>query len=114
VTEPSDSGLPSWGILELMGHRVLAGHVSEVTFAGAAALRIRIPGDDPEEWFAEQTYSSGSFYSFTPTTEDMARRYAADHRPAVVLYSQPALAGPRGMADDDDYSIDPDDEDNVL
>lgn len=33
----------SWAILELMGHRKLAGRVSEATLAGGAFVRIDVP-----------------------------------------------------------------------
>lgn len=58
-----------WAIVELMGHRRLGGYVSEQEIAGAAFLRIDVPGDQD----ATQFYSAGAVYCITPTTEDMAR-----------------------------------------
>lgn len=36
-----------WAILELMGHRRLAGYVSEQEIAGAAFIRVDVPGTGP-------------------------------------------------------------------
>jgi hypothetical protein len=66
-----------WAILEVMGHRRLAGHVSEVTIAGAQMLRIDIPGPteaDPVK--ATQFYPGSSVFCLTPTTEETTRREA--------------------------------------
>ena len=38
-----ENGFKQWAILELMGHRRLAGLVSETTLAGGAFLRIDVP-----------------------------------------------------------------------
>lgn len=68
--EAQDDAL-GWCIVELMGHRRLAGRVSEQEVAGAAMLRLDIPGDPP-------------IYCITPTTEDIVRRLAARQRPTPV------------------------------
>lgn len=61
-----------WTVLELFGHRRLAGYVSEVQVAGAGFVRIQIPGDNGE-WAAEQSYGPAAIYSITPCTEEVAR-----------------------------------------
>lgn len=74
-----------WAILELMGHRRLGGHVSEETIAGAAFIRIDVPGfihteptgEQEDREAATQFYSPAAVYCITPTTEAMAR-VAAD------------------------------------
>jgi hypothetical protein len=91
-----------WGILELMGHRKLGGLVSETTIAGASAIRIQVPGDEPDTWFADQTYSPAAFYCFTPTTEETARAFAKSSRPApVTRWELPALPGRRDVDDEE-------------
>jgi len=67
-----------WAILELMGHRKLAGKVSEATIGGAAFIRIDVPGA------ASQFYSPAAVYCITPTTEELAMRIAQNHAPAPV------------------------------
>lgn len=74
-----------WAILELMGHRRLAGHVSEVEIAGQGFLRLEIPEvvDDDDTYPAvTQFYSPSSVYALTPTTEETARGVRS--RPAPV------------------------------
>lgn len=100
MSEEPASQFPAWGVLELMGHRVLAGYVSETTVAGAGALRIDIPGDDPSTPHVTQTYSPAAYYCFTPATEDTCRRFAKKHRPQPVAVYQ--LAPPDELDDDDD------------
>lgn len=91
-----------WAVLELMGHRRLAGRVQEVTIAGCAFLRIDVPSDPP----ATQFYAPGAIYCITPTSEDVARAFAQRHAPAPVQrWELPALgspAQPDGVHDQED------------
>lgn len=72
-----------WGILELMGHRVLAGRISEVEEFGTKLCRIEVPlGDAPAgstepERFVEMKYGGGAIYCLTPVEESVARERAA-------------------------------------
>jgi hypothetical protein len=67
-----------WVILELMGHRRLAGWLTEEEIGGATFLRLDIPDE------ASQFYSPSAVYCITPTTEEIARRVAAGANPAPV------------------------------
>lgn len=67
-----------WAILELMGHRKLAGKVSESTIGGAPFVRIDIPGS------ATQFYSPAAVYCITPTTEELARVFAKTNTPQPI------------------------------
>lgn len=132
---PPDSALPEppdgtleWCLVELMGHRRVAGYVREVTVAGAGFLRIDIPGDDDPAGSgrlgATQLVSPTSVYAIHPTTEDVARAMADDwHHEPVQRWELPAAvtaltgraAGPdlddTDEADfDSDYDSDYDDE----
>ena len=92
-----------WAILELMGHRRLAGWLSEATIGGGSFIRIDVPGpqeegvtyDDPHgPIVATQFYSPAAVYAITPTTEDVARAVATRNQPAPVSrWELPALAG---------------------
>lgn len=72
-----------WAVLELMGHRRLAGLLTEETIAGAAFLRIDIPSDngDPS---ASQWYAPNAVYAITPCTEATACRIAK-----VITFAPP-------------------------
>lgn len=81
MSEPAEIPNPEnegWHILELFGHRQLAGYTREVMVAGKLFLRIDVPGrlatDAPR---ATQKYSPAAVYSLTPTTEAIARSIAA-------------------------------------
>jgi hypothetical protein len=76
-----------WAVLELMGHRKVAGQVTPVEIAGAGFLRIDIPCEPP----ATQFYAPASVYCLTPTTEALARELARNLSPApVALYELPS------------------------
>lgn len=102
-----------WAILELMGHRRLAGYVSEVEIAGQGFLRLEIPEvveDDETMPAVTQFYSPSSVYALTPTTEETARGVRS--RPAPVhayeVARLPALpVGSLARTDRDDEDDDP-------
>lgn len=86
MTDAEKEPFREWCILELMGHRRLAGLVTEQEVAGKGFLRLDVPGG-PEQgedfsWVATQFYSPDSVYCITPTTEANARRIAENSRPA--------------------------------
>jgi len=66
-----------WAIVELMGHAVLAGYVTQESIAGTAMLRIDVPEVEGQPGFTKYQ-SGGSIYGITPTTEESART-AADN-----------------------------------
>ncbi|MFC1707500.1 acetyltransferase [Planctomycetota bacterium] len=100
-----------WVILELMGHRRLAGFVREVEVAGHGFLRIDVSGKDGEVQ-ATQLYSPGAIYAITPTTEEVAKsagrisvvapvtRWQLEPRPDLVEAAASHLEG-ADYGDDD-------------
>lgn len=72
-----------WAVLELFGHRRLAGLVSEQEVAGAAFVRIDVPGSG-ESVLMTQFYNPTAVYSLTPVTEEIAKSVAASHQPRPV------------------------------
>lgn len=93
-TESTDQAGPifeGWAILELMGHRRLAGYLSEVTIAGHGFVRLEIPAGPDGEPAATQFYAPGSVYAITPTTERMARLVRSRPQP-VRSWEIPAPA----------------------
>jgi len=97
--------LQGWFIVELMGHRRLAGRVTEQTIAGVGFLRVDVPGvgDEP---IATQFFLPTAIYALTPTTEAMARRVAEASRVEPVkeweLPRRPALASAPAGSDPDE------------
>lgn len=77
VSEPAaeESAQVGWAIVELMGHRQVAGFVTEVSKFGAALMRIDVPG--PDGTIVTQFYGGPAIYCITPTDEATARKAIA-------------------------------------
>jgi hypothetical protein len=85
MAEASAASFEGWAILELMGHRRLAGYVSEELVGGSCMIRLDIPGPKRAgEVAATQFYSPSALYCLTPTTEELARQLAEALRPVPV------------------------------
>ena|SRR2546422_605003 len=98
-----------WAILELMGHRRLAGYLRAVQLAGAGMLRIDVPGPDGTPVVATQFYSPASVYCITPTTEPIARAIAArTHLQPAQQWELMPMRSPE-PASQHDFELEPDD-----
>jgi hypothetical protein len=101
-----------WAIVEIKGHRKHGGRVTEQVIAGMAFVRVDIPCSPP----ATRLYGPGAIFCITPTTEELARGFAANaHEPPVQRWELPALPArttpapaAEGMFDDDDNFPDED------
>jgi hypothetical protein len=102
----ADSGkFEAWAIVELMGHRKIAGKVSEEIIAGAPLLRIDVP-EVPAQAAFTTFYGPHTIYSLTPTTEDIARRFACAMRTMPVEpYEIRQLSAPAPITVDDEEDI---------
>lgn len=91
TTETKIPEFEGWAVVELMGHRRLAGYVREAAAFGTSLLRIDVPGDDPEKAHATQYYGGGSIYAVTPCTEEIARTLSKQTRetPAAIAFALP-------------------------
>ena len=99
VKEPSK--FSEWCVLELMGHRRLAGKVTEEQIAGAGVLRLDVPGADGQP-DVTQFYSPSSLYCITPVTEEIARAMAQRYRPEPVHRYELAALAPAPTTEDPD------------
>lgn len=96
VHGPSDD---EWAILELFGHRQLAGKITEVDRFGVKMCRIDIPSEPP----VTQFYGGAAIYGITITTEEIATKVARRTPPATHALGLPAHApAPAWHADLDD------------
>ena len=82
TTEPDT--FQEWALLELMGHRRIAGLVSEQQLAGAPFVRIDVYQPLAPNPSVTQFYSPSSVYCITPITEEMAREFADTHLPQPI------------------------------
>ena len=98
-----------WAIVELMGHRRLAGHVSEQEIAGAAFLRLDVHGDSGA---VTQFYSPGAVYCITPTTEEIARKLGAKSMPVPVSRFELEPRRLMPVPDGDDGFYEPENDDD--
>ncbi|MCW2898841.1 MAG: hypothetical protein JWO67_1106 [Streptosporangiaceae bacterium] len=114
-----------WAIVELMGHRRLAGFVTEHEIAGQSFLRLDIAGpphpeDDEDDGPAvalkggfeggvTQFYSPQAVYCITPTTQDIAVTIGRRSQPAPVQRYE--LEPPKPREDPWGDEADSDDED---
>lgn len=107
MADETGKGYEGWAVLELMGHRRLAGKLSEQVVGGGSFIRLDVPGDG-DTWTATQFYAPAAVYCITPTTEAIARRVAASSRPAPVTAweLQPERTLPARAASDDDEDED--------
>ncbi len=119
----------TWAVVELLGHKKLAGFVSEQTIAGAALIRVDVPETVHEHNVipteVRPAYTKligvGSIYCITPTTEEVARRCAREieryNDPLPVRLPALLSAGITGQVDEDisdepDYETDEWEEDD--
>lgn len=101
MTEQADE-FHQWAIVELMGHVMIAGLVTEEERFGVKMGRCDIPGPDGTV-FATQYFSGASVYRVTPTTEENATKIALARQPRT-----PALMETTKLiyaCDDDDYEF---------
>ena len=71
ATTATQEKFEHWMIVELMGHNIIAGFVSEQTIGGAALIRVDVPKTDNAEPFTK-FFSNSAIYAMTPTTEEIA------------------------------------------
>lgn len=78
--------LDCWAIVEVMGHKRFAGHVTEQLFGSASLIRVDVPATEQPARYGREAYTTAeyskliglaSIYCITPCTEEVARRAAA-------------------------------------
>lgn len=103
----TNEAFQGWAIVELMGHRKLAGYVSQAEQFGCAMLRLDVPGPNAgDPHLATQYYGGSSIYCITPTTEEIARGFARSHTLQPV--SRWELPGPSASVEALDADADED------
>ena len=71
----SEANQQQWGIIELMGHKVVAGCISKDEMLGKPMLRVDVPSTGQFVEFT-QFYGEAAIYCVTFTSEEVARRTA--------------------------------------
>jgi len=93
MKQADKDSLDTWAILELMGHRKLAGRVTEEEHFGVLLVRIDVPKNDT---MITQFYDRNTIYCITPTTEEIVRAFAAKAQPKPIYRYELDLALPSG------------------
>ena len=109
----------TFAIVELFGHSIISGKVSEQVIGGASFVRVDVPAIDETEAYTK-FYGSGAIYCITPTDEATALRAAQGLRQKPVdvwKLNLPQLQAPTNVGIDlgheeelDDDDFDPDDD----
>lgn len=105
------TGFEGWAIVELFGHKRMAGYVSSQEIAGGSLVRIDVPATEADRAPATAEYTKlvgvAAIYGITPCTEEVARRAAR----AIERYNDPipvalpALPAPSAAEDEDDIEV---------
>lgn len=102
---PNEANLSGWVVIEMMGHKRLAGFATEVTIAGAGMIRLDVPATT-RDVATTKFISPTSLYCVSPVLEETARKVAEAESAAPVQRWEMILQ-PReemrslGSADDD-------------
>ncbi|MBN1287870.1 MAG: 3'-5' exonuclease [Anaerolineae bacterium] len=112
MTDQTEEKTPfaQWVVLELFGHKKIAGKVTEETLAGKGFLRIDVPEAEGLPGFTRY-YGPEAIYSITPCDEQTARLAVMQLRSEpVTVYIPPAALGAGRASYSDRYDWDEDDE----
>lgn len=82
-----------WAKVELFGHQVIVGRVTEATLAGGALLRVDVPALGKELPAFTRFYGPSAIYSISPISEATARGLLAHYRhEPVQRFELPQIA----------------------
>jgi len=85
---PNDEG--QWAIVELMGHKVVAGRVCKSEMMGGPLLRVDVPATSAYPEYT-QFYGTAAIYALTFVSEEVARRTAEHQQVNPVSVYVPEL-----------------------
>jgi hypothetical protein len=85
MSENSSDGYREWSVVELMGHSMIAGLVSEQSIGGSAMVRVDVPAVDDQPGYTK-FFSGGAIYAITPVSEEIAVQHVLRIRPPVQRF----------------------------
>lgn len=98
---PLQTSFREWAKVELMGHSVIVGLVTEATIVGGAFLRVDVPAFGSRQAYT-RFISPQAIYAINPVSEEVARaisdRYAQE---PVSRYELPQIAEKVEQASED-------------
>jgi hypothetical protein len=84
------SAMPQWAIVELMGHKTVAGQIREEAIYGASLLRVDVPATEGMPAFT-QYLGAQSIYCISLVSEEIARQTAAQCSASALPVFVPEL-----------------------
>jgi len=93
----------TWAIVELFGHQIIAGLVSEQIIAGQGFVRVDVPGIDGQDPYTKM-YGPNAIYCITPSDEATVRVAVESLHPKPIevwKLNLPQLQAPQYEDDDD-------------
>lgn len=105
------SWVPTWAVVEVMGHKVLAGWVTEEDLAGVKFLVVDVPElpEVPDVLQArpafQQWFGAAAIFSVSPCEESKAREISTRLFPRKRV-AQPLVAYAEQVGTDSDPEID--------
>ena len=79
-----------WCVVELFGHQVIAGKVTEQEIGGCSFVRVDVPSIEGSEKFT-RFFSQGAIYSVSPVSEEVAKVAIKDFCPKPISAYSPTL-----------------------
>jgi hypothetical protein len=83
MADKTEGMFEGWVIMEVMGHRKLGGYLHEETVCGKAMARLDVVNTEGMP-LVTQYYNPDSIYCITPTTQEVATAFGANHKPEPV------------------------------
>lgn len=102
--------MPTYAVVEMMGHRKVVGIISESPLGPGSLIRVDVLGSDGRVERTEHV-GVGSIYCLTEVTEAVAKASAMHSAPKpsfaydIEAISRPSLPGIGGYDDDDDNEV---------
>ena len=91
---PAKQSFDEWAKVELFGHQVIVGRVTEATIAGGAFIRVDVPAVNSNPPFT-RFFGPSAIYSMTPVSEEIARALLQTYLTVpVTRYELPQLPAP--------------------
>jgi hypothetical protein len=101
MSTDNSNGFKQWMIVELFGHQVIAGLVSEQTIGGSSFIRVDVPATEKREAYT-RFFGDKAIYAMTPVDEATAKAAVKAYSQAPIQEYKLRAALPPGDDDDDD------------
>ena len=96
MSELSEIETAQFGIVELTGHKVVAGQIQKSEMLGKPMLRVDVPATSAFPGFT-QFYGEGSIYCVTFTSQEVANRVAEQNKTNPISVYTPTLVTPEQL-----------------